>query len=161
MVEDAIQDDLDAAAFRFAGQGLEGGQRAKIGIDHQVILGVVQVVRGGLEDRVEVDDGDALSLEVIQFIDHSLQVAAVELVAIFVGAKAAARIAQVLVPGQLAHRLGINPVSAIGGVIAGVAVAEALGVDLVDDRILQPGRGGKVLVVNRDLVAVVISGGQI
>ena len=116
MVKDAVQDELDAPRLGLAASVWKV-QGAKVWVYQEIVLGVVQVVGGRLKDRVQVDDGDAELLERIQLVDQPLEVAAVELVAVLIGA-GAARIAQVLVPGQLAHRLAVDPVAALDGVVA-------------------------------------------
>ena len=159
---------MEAVRFGGAGERLEGCQVAKVVVNGQVVGGVVFVVGGGFEDGVEIEDGDAEVVEVtfVDFIQDALQVAAVEVVAIFGGAIRAelARIADGGVPGRV--RVERGAVDGAGGavvgkfadavVVGGQAIAEAVGEDLVDDGLLHPCRHGEVGIVNGDLVAASI-----
>jgi len=81
VVEDPIQHNADAAAVRLVQQAAQGGIPAEDGIDLQVVVGMVAVVGGGLEDRRKVNGIDAQVLQVIQLFQHADQVAALESVA--------------------------------------------------------------------------------
>ena len=62
MVEDAVEDDADAARLH-AASTLERRVAAQHRIDLIVVVGVIAVVGGRLENRVEVDGVDAQVLQ--------------------------------------------------------------------------------------------------
>src|SRR5262249_29489752 len=76
MVEDAIENDVDPASVGVGHQLLEVPVAAEVAADRKIIAGVVAVVRAGLKDRIEIDDRDADTLQVVQLVVDSLQIAA-------------------------------------------------------------------------------------
>ena len=104
-----------------------------VGIDIVVILTIVLVIGRGHEYRVHVNDLDAQILQIIQFIQDALQIAAVEPAHVHV----LRRFAPVL---YLFHLLVDIAVFSCQHIIGGIAVAEAIHVDLVHDRALGPVR---------------------
>ncbi|MNS97004.1 hypothetical protein D3C72_1313260 [compost metagenome] len=122
VVEHAVDDHLDAVLVKLADQALELGVGAEARIDLHVVGRVVLVVRAGLEERVEVDRVDAHRLQVGDLLAHAGEVTAHEVVEVGLG-----------VPGHGAL-----------GVVGLVAVGEALGEDLVEDRVFDP-LGGEAL----------------
>ncbi len=126
----------------------------------QVVISVVAVIGTRLEDRVHVDGVDADRLQVIELVQHAFQIATVELVAVLPEAAAIgiARIADLGVPLVVGEGLLAAVIERASGVrarpavvVRQVAVAEAVGHDVVDGRVLQPGRCLKVRVVDREL----------
>ena len=162
VVEDAIQHDVHAASVGFLDKQLEQRQVAKVIVNDAVIGSIVLVVGWRLKDRVEVDGSDAQVFEVIQLVQHTLQVAAVEVLAPDEVARTArvARVADRLVPVRL---VGAEDAAALiverragRGVIGGVAIAEAVGEDLVEDGVLDPIGGGVVWIVDGKLPGVIL-----
>ncbi len=144
---------------------LEGVESPKSSSDHAVIGGVVFVVGRRFEDGVEVDDRHAQVLQVIQLVDHALQVAAVEIEAVGAGAVGRHRADRRWAYSRSALPVGSERydgavqfiVEEAPGwwVVAGIAIAETVGEDLVHDAVLHPiGRleGG---IVHGQLPAVV------
>ena len=108
----------------------------KMGIDVIIILGIVLVVRGRYENRVHVNDLNSQILQVVQFIQNSLQVAAVK----------AADIHRLGIFVPILHTLHLLAnVAVLSGqhIIGGIAVAETVHVNLIHDRALGPLRRGK------------------
>ena len=168
MVEDAVEDDADAARLRRRHQCLEVGLRAQVGVDDRVVARVVAVVGGRREDRVEVEDGDPEVGERVELRGDAGEVAAEEVPAqralvagdALVGAAVAFR---PLVPSLDQDRVAVDVAVAVarrslgprlrvgGRVVGRVAVEEAVGEDLVGDRPARPGGSGEVPVVEIDL----------
>src|SRR3954451_22902712 len=119
MVEYTIQHHLQATPMRLVEQGAEGSVAAQQRIDLVVIVGMVAMVRGRLEDRSEVDRRRAKRLNVIEMLDYAQQVAA------FVALNRRRAI-----PGLKIARLGQL-----------VALREAVGENLVEDGVLDPAGG--------------------
>jgi hypothetical protein len=94
----------------------------------------------GAEDRVQVDDVDAQCLlDVAELLVDAGQVAAEEhqvVVAAASGEHAAA-------PGVLLGGIAVVAVLAVGDIVAGVAVVEAVREDLVHHPVLHPARRGE------------------
>ena len=94
-------------------------------VDRVVVLRVVFMARGRNEDRVQIDAPDPEALQIIQFMDHALQIAARER-------------AGVVRPGR------VRPVSVDvrifirQHVIVRVSVREAVHEDLVEHAALRP-----------------------
>jgi hypothetical protein len=78
MVEDAVEDDPHAAGVGLVEQLSERGVAAEQRIDHLVVVGVIAVVRGRREDRVEVERGDPQLGEFVEVLRDAQQVAALE-----------------------------------------------------------------------------------
>ena len=171
MIEDAVEHDADALLLGQLDQLLELLVGAEELVDLVVILRVVGVVGTGFEDGVQIDDGDAQRLEIIQPLHDAAQVAA-EVVAaargfvawlrcVLVGAAVAfGQIAPVL-DDDLVERFGREAVARLValGVVVGSTVAEAVREDLVDDGVLHPRDGLEGRVVDGDDVAVVAHAG--
>ncbi len=136
VVDHRIQDDLHAALVQVARQLGELGVGAQMRIHLEVVLGVVLVVARRIENGVEIERRHPEGLQIVQLGIDARQIAAVELagaVALFV---AADRLAPRLADDRLAAVLVFVMFDAEGR----VAVAEAIGEDLVEHLILHPGR---------------------
>ncbi len=83
-----------------------------------VVVRVVAVVGGGLEDGVEVDRGDPQVAQPVELLDHPHQVTAL-----------------VAVPGGRSV-----PLLQIGGLVNPARSREAIGKDLIEDGVGNPGR---------------------
>ena len=131
MVEDAVEDHAHPAPRGLPHERLEVVEIAEVRVDPVVVLRVVPVVRGAVEDRVEVDRGDAQRGEVVELLRHALQVAA-EVVT------AARRLAR-------ARRLGeARRTDRARGVVAAVALGQVAPAQLDDLVPLGPARSGRV-----------------
>jgi hypothetical protein len=119
VVEDAVQHDAHAAGVRPVQQLAQGGVTAQERVDRQVVVRVVAVVGRRGEDRVEVDRRDAQSLEVVQVVDHAVQVTALE---------------------PVVGRRGVPGLEGPGRMDT-AAAGEPVREDLVEDGILHPRRG--------------------
>ncbi len=75
VVEDAVDDDPDPARGRVLDEIVPVLLRPEGRIDLRVVLRVVAVVAAGVEDRVEVDGGDAQADQRIQLLVDALEVA--------------------------------------------------------------------------------------
>ncbi len=172
MVKHAIQDDVHAPVMRLLRQGDESLQVAKIFGNKAVIGRVIFVVGGRFKDGVEVDGGHTQILQVIQLINHPLQIAAVEVsaVAARAGVACVTRVADHLVPGVArATRRVRTHNGAAGfvveetagrGVVTRITVAETVGENLVDDGVFHPVGRLESGVVLGDLPAIVRAGGK-
>ena len=78
VVEDAIEDHPHPAVVGAVEQLAERGVAAEQGIDREVVVRVIAVVGGRLEDRRQVDGGDPQVLEVVEVLHDAAQVAALE-----------------------------------------------------------------------------------
>ncbi len=110
---------------------MKGRQIAEVRIDPRVVEGVVLVVRGRLEDRVQVERSDAQAGQVVEAIDDALQVAAHEVVKV----------------------RGCAPGLHILRVVRRVAVGEAIRKNLIEDGVPNPLRGDE----GRSLVGIAAS----
>ncbi len=153
---------------RSRGQRLEIGQGSEIGVNRQVIGGVVFVVRGRAKDRVEIQHRDAQLVEIagVDLLGDACQVTAVEVLAVHAGAGRAARVADGRVPVRCAgahHRPARLVVEETprSRVVGQVAVPEAVGEDLVDDAALEPFGDAEGRVVDGKLVGIVIGRGLV
>ena len=70
VVEHSVQDDADTSGMGGVQKLAESCVPAQEGIYPIVIVGVIAVVGRGLEDRVEVDGGDAQVHQVVQMFGH-------------------------------------------------------------------------------------------
>ena len=144
VVKHTIQDDVDAPVVRFRHQCLEEGQIAKVVINHAVISRVIFVIGWRLENGVHINDRDAQILQVIQFIQNALQIAAVEVLAVNLKtAVHVAGIAEGRVPiGSIRAddaAAGNVVMEAAGrGVIGRIAIPEPFREYLVHDAVLDP-----------------------
>ncbi len=80
VVEDAVEDDPHPAVVGRVEQLAQGIVATEQRIDRQVVVGVIAVVRGRGEDRVEVERGDAEILEIAEVLGDPAEVAALEAV---------------------------------------------------------------------------------
>ena len=80
VVEDAVEDDPHAAGVGRVEQLAQGRVAAEQRIDQLVVVGVVAVVRGRGEDRVQVERRDAQVAQVVEVLGDAQQVAALEAV---------------------------------------------------------------------------------
>lgn len=99
-------------------QFIEGGVAAEERVDSKVVMRVVAMIAGRLEDRVEIERGDAQLLKVIESLDNAEQIAPF----IAMGCRIA-------LPRLKVRRL-LDP----------IAGREPIGEDLVEDRVLHPVR---------------------
>src|SRR5688572_4473032 len=76
MVEHAVQHDPDATVLAGVKQRVKCLISTQQRIDQQVVVRVIAMVRGRLEDGVEVKRGDAEVDQVVKFLDHSEEIAA-------------------------------------------------------------------------------------
>ncbi len=117
MVEHAVEDDADAALLARLEESLERVIATQQRVDLVVIVRMVAMVRGRLEDRVEVQRGDAQVDDVVDaFLDR---VKITTLIAIG---------RRITVPRLEAGRL-FEP----------IALGEPIGKDLVEDGVGDPG----------------------
>ena len=168
VVEDAVQQDPDAAGVGLPEERLEVRLGPEVRVDHVVAAGVVAVVRWRGEDRVEVEHRDAERLQVVELGGDPGQVAAEEVAPerLFVARGALVRAAVALrqvVPllrqdvvavhvAVAVERRAVLPLLRVrAGVVRRVAVEEAVREDLVDDGTAGPGRRREVGLVDVDL----------
>jgi len=116
VVEHAVEHDLEPLGMGSVNQSPERGVSAEHGVDPEIVVGVVAVVRGRLEDRREIDRVDAEIGQVIQVFEDPVEVA--PLVPVGGG-----RVA----PGVKVGRLGNREAS-----------REAVRKDLIKDRVADP-----------------------
>ena len=117
MVEDAVEDDAHPTGVGGVEELAEGGVAAEERVDPVVVPGVVPVVRGGSEDRVEIEGGDAEVLQVVELLGDTEEVASLEAVG---------------------GRRGV-PRLEVRGPREALAPREAVGEDLVEDGVADPG----------------------
>jgi len=163
VVERAVQDQHDAARVRLGHQLAKRLQVAQQRVDGLEVGGIVAVVGARLEDRVEVDGGHAQVFEIVQLLDDPGQVAAEE-VAVIV-ARPARRLGHAAIDRRLVPRLveeqrqvAVEHIRAVRWIVGRVAVAEAIGENLVDHGVAHPARGVERRIVDRDLVTEVGAG---
>ena len=116
VIEHAVEDDAHPALVGAIEQLAQGGIAPEQRVDVEVVVGVVAVVRGRLEDRGHVDGVDPEVLEVVEALDDPEQVAALEPV------RGRRRVPRLDGPG-LAHP---------------IAGGEPVREDLVEDRVADP-----------------------
>ncbi len=155
VVEDAVQDDGDAAGLGRRAQVREVLLGAQHGIDAQVVGRVVAVVAVGREDRVEVDDRNAQALQVVELLGHALEGPAVEVPAsnaqvIGRDARVRGRGIPVLDQGAL-HAVQRLVESGRRALLPILAASKAVGEDLVDHGVLVPVELGRAGLKDRDL----------
>ena len=80
VVEDTVKDDAHPSRVTGVEELTEGGRPTEERVDCQVVVGVVPVVRGRLEDWREVEGGDPKILQVVEMLGDPEQVAALEAV---------------------------------------------------------------------------------
>ncbi len=135
VVDHCIQNDLHAALVQVAGQLGELCIAAEVGIDLEVVLGIVLVVARRIEDGVEVERRDPERLQIVQLGIYPRQVPAVKLT----GAESLFVTADRLTPPLADHRLASVLVFMMLHAQGRIAVAKAVGKDLVEHLILHPG----------------------
>ena len=117
VVEDAVEDDPHPPGMGRVEELAQGRVAAEQGIDLEVVVRVVAVVRGGREDRGQVERRDPEVRQHRQVLDDPEQVAALEAV------------------GRGRIRPGLE-VARLGHPVAG---REAVWKDLVEDGVADPG----------------------
>ena len=117
VVEDAVEDHAHPAGVGRVEELAEGGVAAEERVDPVVVPGVVAVVRGGGEDRVEVEGVHAEVLQVVELLGDAEEVAPLEAV----GGRRGVPGLEVRGPGEA------------------LAPREAVGEDLVEDGVADPG----------------------
>ena len=78
VIEDAVEDHAHPSAVSGVEELAQRGIATEQRVDRQVVVGVIPMVGGGLEDRCEVERGDAEVLEVAQVLSDPEQVTALE-----------------------------------------------------------------------------------
>ena len=116
VVEHAVEHDPDAAGMGLVDQSPEGRRSAEHGVDLFVVVRVIAVVGRRLKDRREIDGVDAQVGQVVEVLDDADQVA--PLIAVV-----SRRCAPLVEVARLGHRH---------------APREAIGKDLVEDRVANP-----------------------
>jgi hypothetical protein len=106
----------------FPDQALENGIVAEIVVDLEIIRGVILVVGGRLENRVEIEGVHSQTLKVIEMIDDALKVPSEEITGL---------------------RLS-SPLFDAGRVVGRVTVGEPLRENLIPDRVLRPVRDDRL-----------------
>ena len=153
VVEYAVQDDRDADLLGVGAQALERLQIAEHRVDPHIVARVVAVVARGLEDRVEVDAGNAQGLEVAKLLAHALEVSTIEV------PRGDATVLVLAIVGLLApveHKLlrrALAPhrEACVHALLPTRAALEAVREDLVDHALLIPARLYLAMLVDRDL----------
>ena len=74
VVEHTIKDQAHATALQLHHQGIEGGIASEQRVHLQVVVSVVAVIGRRTEDRVEVESGDAELLQMIEPLDHAVEI---------------------------------------------------------------------------------------
>ena len=158
VIEDAVEDQMDAPGVRGSDERRERGVSSQRRIDVHVVGRVVAMIRPRIEDRRQPDRGDAERLQEVELLRHAFEVAAEEVAIEDAGFS---RVLDRLVPGGMSLRLdvGVEGRAAEGRagpavVVGRIAVAEAIGEDLVDDRPLQPRRRRERARIDRQLEPV-------
>ena len=134
VVDHGIQDDLHAALAQVAGQLGQPIVAAQMGVYPVVILGVVLVIARRSEDGVEVERRDPEGLQIMQLAVDAGQIAAIELAA----GCAFSLLADRLAPGLADDGLAAVFIFVMAHAQGGVAIAEAIGKDLVEHLVLHP-----------------------
>jgi hypothetical protein len=119
VVEDPIQDDPNSAGMRLSQQITEVVKRSEAVVDLQIVRRVIAVVAPRREDRIEVDRRDPEVIQVIQLLADSPQI-------------------PTLKPGESGRG---PPWLDIRGIVRWIAVGKAIRKDLIENRVLDPGRG--------------------
>ena len=133
VVEHAVEHDADAALFCLCAEGAEVLLVAEERVDRFVVGGIVAMVGGGLEDRVEVERGDVERGEVVELFRDAGEVAAEKVLAVVAALVGAAerRFVPALVKraaaDQTVHAARPCAVKAVGEDLVGDAAAEPVG----------------------------------
>ena len=160
VVEDTIHNQMHATRLQPCNQGIIIRLVTKHLVDAQVIRGVVAVIRGRGEDRIEVDRIDAQSNQVIQLFGQTSQVTAVEVLGVgaFAGVVCVSPwIADEGVPVFCHGTINCSALFAIekrssGLVVGGVAISKTVGEYLVDDGVLDPAGCLEIRIINSKLI---------
>ena len=155
MVEDAVEHYCHAMRLRSAAELLEGLRVAEHRVDLHVVGRVIAVVRGSLEDRVQIEHCDAQRLEIVELLCDAGKRAAVEvpghdiargiLLVAGLGVPVLDKAASRAIP--LDRECRIDTLAPVG------AACEAVREDLVDDAFRVPQRKRLPREVDRDLPA--------
>ena len=145
VAEHAIENDADALFGSGGAKGAELLIRAQQRVGLEVVGRVVAVVGVGLKDRVQIQAGDAEITQIRQLLLDSREVAAV--------------VVHVQVALALLGRPEVGLTGLVGAVdavgeghlLAGVALAEAVGEDLVHRAVFQPVGGLEVRLMHGQL----------
>src|SRR3972149_5755781 len=78
MIEYAVEDDSNPRRVPPLEQTVKRWEIAQLGIDLEIIARLVAMIRGGIEDRVEVDGVDSEIEQVVELLDHAFEIAAHE-----------------------------------------------------------------------------------
>ena len=143
MIEHAVEHDADAALAALFDEPGKLLFRAERRIDLHKIARIVAVVGEGTEDRVQIQDGDVQTLQVIEFFEDAADIAAEKVVV------------EDLPLGVHAILGGFVPtlVQPFFGRDAHFAAAvKAVGEDLIHDTALQPGRRPEPRFIDEDLI---------
>ena len=160
VVEHTIHDQMHAARLQPCNQGIIIRLVTKHLVDAQVIRGVVAVIRGRGEDRIEVDRVDAQSNQVIQLFGQTSQVTTIEVLGVgaFAGVVCVSPwIADEGVPVFCHGTINCSALFAIekrssGLVVGGVAISKTIGEYLVDDGVLDPAGCLEIRIINSKLI---------
>ena len=76
VVEDAVEDDPHAAGVGRVEQLAQRRVAAEQRVDRQVVVGVVAMVRGGREDRVQIEGVDPEIGQLVESLGHAEQITA-------------------------------------------------------------------------------------
>src|SRR5688500_2104181 len=175
MIEHAIHYQAHSQLVGMFDQILPILLRAKVWVDFVVILGIVGVVGGRVEDGVEVDRIDTQRLQIIQILIHTLEITTHVIAParlLFVWTRGWWRIIKApwtvgiairvitaiafrqSTPWKRQHRVIVAHITSIGVIIPS-SITEAIGEDLIDHRIIRPGRDRKSWYMDHQGVAVV------
>ena len=121
VVEDPIEQQPHPPAFELRQERLKGRLAAQQRIDLEVVVGVVAVIGGRAEDRIEIEAAHPQALEVIEPVQHAPEITPLKVV--LVRGTTPGRQQQVVL-------LGRSPTA-----------AEAIRKDLIDNGIRCPGWG--------------------
>ena len=107
-----------------------------MGIDIVIVLNIVFMIRRGNKEGIKVDHLYAQSLQIVQFVINTLQIAAIE--------TSHVKVRRILAPVRdVFHRHGDVVILSVHHVIGTVTVAKAIDQDLVHHRALGPVRRRK------------------
>ena len=154
--EHTVEHDADAAVRRGRAELFEVRVRAENGIDLPVIAGVVPVVGGALEDRVEVQHRHAELLQVVQPVGDAAQGAAIEINGCVFALRRVGLPLDGFVPiGVVVYGLAHAAVMLHAALRGGGAVArKTVGEDLIHHAGAKPRRGRESGAIDRQTPAV-------
>ena len=134
MAENAVEDDRDTHFAGLFAQLAKNNVAAEHMVDSFVVGGIVFVVAGRFEQRVEIDGADTQVLEVGQLGHHSRQVAAKEII----GQDTARLPLPDIDRGIVPVRMKETAFFAVGDAAAGMAVKKPIDKNLVDNGVFKP-----------------------